>query len=212
MDDLRRLVPGYFYHIYNRGNNRENLFQEPDNYRYFLACWLQHIHPVAETYAYALLKNHFHVLVCIRPLPALLQLTHMAACANDPTQLSNRLSRCFSNCFNAYAKAMNKRYQRSGSLFQERFRRKLVMEEDYLTGVILYIHFNALRHRLVNKRQRYPFTSYEALLSDKPTRLQRQKVLGLFGGRNAFVEAHQRYCENLLLKKIIFEKEDDDEE
>jgi len=212
MDDLRRLVTGYFYHIYNRGNNRENLFLEPENYRYFLQCWLQYVHPIAETYAYALLKNHFHSLIRIRPLPELMLLPSINVRTNDPSYLSNKLSKCFSNCFNAYAKAINKRYQRSGSLFQERFRRKLIMENDYLSDVILYIHTNALKHGMVKRGELYPHTSYSPLLSGQPTRLQRQKVFGIFGGREAFVIAHQRYSENLVLKKIIFESEDDDRE
>lgn len=211
MDDLRKLVPGHFYHIYNRGNNREDIFPAPDNYWYFLQCWQKHIHPIAETFAYALLKNHFHALVCIRPLPELVQWPNISVKANDPVHLSNKLSKCFSNLFNAYAKAINKRFGRTGSLFQERFRRKLIMEEDYLADVILYIHANALKHGFVGREALYPHTSYPALLSDKPTRLQRQKVLGIFGGRKAFVEAHRRYSENILLKKIILERVDDDD-
>lgn len=210
MDDLRKLVPGHFYHLYNRGNNREDIFPEPENYRYFLQLWLKHIHPIAETFAYALLKNHFHVLVYIRPLPDLLLLPSITTKANEPIYLSNKLSRCFSNFFNAYAKAVNKRYGRTGSLFQERFRRKLVMEEDYLTDVILYIHTNALKHGLASGEAVYNHTSYPSLLSEKHTHLPRQKVLGLFGGRGAFVAAHERYSENVQLKKLILESEEDD--
>ena len=57
---------GAYYHIYNRGINRENVFREERNYRYFLELYAKHIEPVAETYAYCLLKNHFHVLVRTR--------------------------------------------------------------------------------------------------------------------------------------------------
>ena len=60
------LVPGVFYHIYNRGTNRENIFVEERNYGYFLQLYAKHIEPVAKTYAYSLLKNHFHVLARIR--------------------------------------------------------------------------------------------------------------------------------------------------
>ena len=211
MDDLRKLVPGHFYHIYHRGNNKEDIFPEPENFFYFLQLWRRHIHPIADTFTYALLKNHFHALVCVRPLPVLLQLPYISVKANDPVHLSNRLSRCFSNLFNAYAKAINKRHGRTGSLFQERFRRKLIMEEDYLADVILYIHTNPVKHGFVTSEDRYAHTSYHAFLSEKPTLLQRQKVLGLFGGREAFVEAHRQYSENILLKKIMLESENDDD-
>ena len=60
------LQPGEYYHIYNRGNNGETLFREQRNYPYFLKLYTKYIEPVAETYAYCLLKNHFHFLVRIK--------------------------------------------------------------------------------------------------------------------------------------------------
>lgn len=106
---------------------------------YFLQGWQKHIHPIAETFAYALLKNHFQALVDIWPLPVLLQLPYISVKANEPEHLSNKPSKWFSNFFNAYAKAINKRYGCTGSLFQERFRRRRIMEEDNLAEVGLYI-------------------------------------------------------------------------
>ena len=61
------LEPGKFYHIYNRGNNGENIFIAERNYAYFLNLYAKHIEPVAETFGYCLLRNHFHVLARIRP-------------------------------------------------------------------------------------------------------------------------------------------------
>lgn len=55
-----------YYHIYNRGNNRENIFQEDRNYWHFLKLYLHHIEPIAQTFAYCLLRNHFHLLVKIK--------------------------------------------------------------------------------------------------------------------------------------------------
>ena len=60
------LMPGVHYHIYNRGTNRENVFIEERNYAYFLRLYSKYIEPVAETYAYCLLRNHFHVFARIR--------------------------------------------------------------------------------------------------------------------------------------------------
>ena len=56
---------GQYYHIHNRGNNGEVLFREQRNYSYFLNLYARYIEPVAETYAYCLMSNHFHLLVCI---------------------------------------------------------------------------------------------------------------------------------------------------
>ena len=54
------------YHIYDRGNNRQDIFLEDRNYRYFLQLYARYVEPVADTYAYCLLRNHFHLLVRIR--------------------------------------------------------------------------------------------------------------------------------------------------
>ncbi len=60
------LQQGVYYHIYNRGNNRQDIFLETRNYAYFLKLYATYIAPIADTYAYCLLKNHFHLMVRIR--------------------------------------------------------------------------------------------------------------------------------------------------
>src|SRR4051812_26901115 len=114
------LEPGKFYHIYNRGNNKENLFREERNYFYFLNLWSKHIFPIAETFAYCLLPNHFHFAVRIRGEEDLL--------SRQTSQVSKTCEvlckQAFSNFFNAYTKTINSTYKRTGSLFQERFKRK----------------------------------------------------------------------------------------
>src|SRR3982751_6807851 len=104
------LEAGKIYHIYNRGNNRENIFREERNYPYFLSLWKNHVHPIVETFAYSLLPNHFHMVVRIR----------YEKLNNGHTihTVEKKVSRHFSNFFNAYAKSINKAYERRGSLFQ----------------------------------------------------------------------------------------------
>jgi REP element-mobilizing transposase RayT len=57
------LQPGQFYHIYNRGINSEVLFKHPDYYTEFLELYAKYINPVADTLAYCLMSNHFHLLI-----------------------------------------------------------------------------------------------------------------------------------------------------
>jgi hypothetical protein len=59
---------GHYYHVYNRGINRQNLFIEDRNFRYFLELYAKHITPIAHTFAYCLLYNHFHFLVRIKTI------------------------------------------------------------------------------------------------------------------------------------------------
>jgi hypothetical protein len=55
-----------YFHVYNRGINGETLFREPENYKHFLRLYEKYIDPVAETFAWCLLKNHFHLLLRIK--------------------------------------------------------------------------------------------------------------------------------------------------
>ncbi len=59
------LEKGKFYHIFNKGRRGENLFRENENYAFFLRLYEKYIESIAETYAWVLLGNHFHLLVKI---------------------------------------------------------------------------------------------------------------------------------------------------
>ena len=60
------LIGGNFYHIYNRGIDRCDIFRDNDSYKYFLGLYDKFISHVADTYAWVLMKNHFHFLVRIK--------------------------------------------------------------------------------------------------------------------------------------------------
>ncbi len=62
------LLHDNFYHIYNRGNNHENLFRSEDNYIYFPEQYIKHVSTIAETYTWVLMRNHFHFLVRIKSI------------------------------------------------------------------------------------------------------------------------------------------------
>jgi len=63
---MESLVPNTCYHIFNHANGFENVFEEPENYRYFMEKYVDYICPIAETYAYCLMPNHFHLVIRIR--------------------------------------------------------------------------------------------------------------------------------------------------
>jgi putative transposase len=104
------LEPGKYYHIYNRGNNGANIFIEERNYTYFMNLYARYIVPVADTFAYCLLRNHFHIGVRIK---------------EDLTGLKNP-GQQFSNFFNAYSKGLNRAYGRTGSVFESRLSSNVV--------------------------------------------------------------------------------------
>jgi putative transposase len=190
------LQPDQYYHIYNRGNNGETLFREQRNYPYFLRLYAKYIEPVAETYAYCLLKNHFHFLVRIKVVET--------GPVSETGPVLNP-SRQFNNLFIAYAKAFNKAYDRTGSLFESPFKRKLVDSDRYFTHLVAYIHRNPVKHGFVDDCHDWPYSSYRAVLSTKPTRVQRESVLDWFGGRPGFEEAHTLEVEEGVIEALIVE-------
>ncbi len=177
------------YHIFNRGINGQNLFLEDRNYRHFLKLYTHHIEPVADTYAYCLLPNHFHLLVRVET-EAEQRAYHDETLKVSEIFRVSSASQGFGNLFNAYTKAMNQAYQRTGSLFEHPFHRLLVTTDAYFTQLVVYIHQNPQRHGLIDDFRRWPYSSYGALRADAPTRLKRDTVLARFGGIDALAAAH----------------------
>jgi putative transposase len=200
MQSHEALAADRFYHIFNRGNNREDLFRADKDYRRFLTLYAHHIAPVAETYAYCLMRNHFHVLVKVRPSAAL---DHDPD--RTPAQFRAKLdpSRGFSNLFNAYAKHFNYAYDRSGSLFEERFKRIHVDSERYLTHLIAYIHRNPEKHGFVPDFREWPWSSYNSMLATRPTRLRREEVMEWFGSAEIYKEFHSRTAGERVMRALI---------
>jgi len=180
------LEPNKFYHVYTRGNNKECIFKEEENFYYFLQLYRKYISPYTDTYAYCLLPNHFHLLIRVKEVEKLEILNPESGEVYDVN-----LQRQFSHLLNAYTKAINKRYNRTGSLFQERFKRKEVTSEVYFTRLIYYIHFNPQHHGLLHDFSDWPYSSYHSLLSKSKTTLERDEVLNWFGNRDLYRKFHE---------------------
>ena len=167
---------GRYYHLYNRGNNRQKIFFEEDNYVFFLERFASYLLPHADVFAYTLMPNHFHFFIRV----------------ND----ADRFQKGTKNLFISYSKAINSRYNRVGHLFQGRYKLKEVTDNAHFTRLITYIHQNAFAAKLVEEIEGYKYSSYRSYLSTKPSLLQRQEVLDWFGGLQGFVEDHK-----IIIKK-----------
>jgi len=188
------LQHGKYYHVYNRGNNRENVFIKERNYHYFLELYVKYVVPIANTFAYCLLRNHFHFLLQIKDLSGL----------RRPDR-SKKPSQYFSNLFNAYTKAINKTYNRTGSLFQRPFGRIEVTSDDYFAGLVIYIHQNSQKHGFVDDFRTWPYSSYRAILSTKPTHVQRDDVLEWFDNANNFVASHRQEVAESQIAPLVLD-------
>ena len=189
--EIDEIEEGYFYHIYNRGNNSEKIFFSEENYAYFLKLLTKYIFPVADIYAYCLLNNHFHILVRIKEKNEIEINKLKFSTVEKPKEVS--ASRQFSHFLNAYSQAVNKKYARTGSLFEKRFERKRISDNHYLRQVILYINTNPLKHNLVEKSEDYKWSSYNSHISNAKTKLKRKEVIELFDDVDNFVLCHKNY-------------------
>jgi putative transposase len=199
------MLPSTFYHVYNRANGNENLFPQEKNYSFFLEKFTHHINPVADTYAYCLMPNHFHFLLRIKEEEELRK--HFSAAGKTSKVFENLgglVSQHFSNLFNSYTKAFNKTYDRKGSLFSPNFKQKEITSEAYLTNVIHYIHANPVHHGFVKDLYDWPHSSVHAYLTQKKTALKREEVIQWFGGSQEFSLYHQRPIEQIMMLEMEF--------
>jgi putative transposase len=171
-----------YYHIYNRGSNRENIFLEDRNYMHFFRLYLKYIEPIADTYAYCLLRNHFHLLIRTKAVKEIRKTLKVPK--------NFKISTSFSNFFNAYAKSINQAYGRVGSLFQHPFGRAPLSESNPFERVVIYIHQNPQKHGFVERFSDWKYSSYHSLLANGPTHLDREEVFSRFGGRELFIQSH----------------------
>lgn len=88
---------------------------------------------------------------------------------------------------------------RTGSLFEKPFHRIPVTTEKYFRQLIIYIHTNPVHHGFTDNFKDYPWSSYGTILSLKPSKLCRDKVIGWFDGKANFIEAHRQEINYLNL-------------
>jgi REP element-mobilizing transposase RayT len=197
MREIVSIEKGCYYHIYNRGINGEDIFKEARNYEYFLKRWEKYIEPIAETYAYCLLKNHFHALVYVKDEDVFVEID------NIKKQLIPALQ--FSHFFNSYAQSINKAYSRTGALFEHPFKRKIIDNETYFSKVIAYIHINPQKHGFIEDYRFYTHSSYGFITKDQPSFIKKDKLNSWFTGRKGFESFHQIFEEKQEDKFLYIE-------
>ena len=163
---------GKYYHLYNRGNNKEKIFLDEENYLFFLSKFKKYLMPNVDVFAYCLMPNHFHFFI---------RINHLSA-----------FEKGIKNFFISYAKAINKKYDRVGSLFQGRYKISEIEPDGYFTRMTTYIHQNPRKAGFVVNLEDYKFSSYAAhLYPNQKSLLQRKEVLDWFGGINNFIKYHE---------------------
>jgi putative transposase len=190
---LEVITPDCTYHIFNRANGNEKLFLSNENYRYFLQQYMSYIQPIADTFCYCLMPNHYHFLVRIKSeneLENYFRLTFPKFETLEKLPIEKLLSKQFSNLFSSYTQAFNKQQNRMGSLFMKNFKRIKVTDEHYRQKLVHYIHINPLEAQLCNTLEDWKYSSYSALISTTKTQLKRDEVLEWFDDIENFKYVH----------------------
>jgi REP element-mobilizing transposase RayT len=186
------LVPGGFYHIYNRANADDLLFTEEREFKLFLQKYFLYSNCIFKTHGYCLLSNHFHFLVQVRFEP---DLERNIGRFKDDKSRSNYMAQHLGNFFNWYATYFNKSHSRKGSLFIHTFHRKSIKDQLYLNQVLCYIHANPVKAGLCKNLHEWKHSSFREYVG-KPDHIflnNIKQTLEWFDGIENFKKAHRQY-------------------
>ncbi len=228
---------GSFYHIYNRGNNKQPIFFEKKNYQHFLKRFDKYLSAFVDVYAYCLMPNYFHFLIMVKEF---LETQDYRSFKNPASQIAPAkttvvspetgvhqdyrsfknpasqivpakttvvsIEKAFKTFFMAYAKGINNVYNRTGALFQQKFRKKEITDDGYFTSIIQYIHANPIAAGLCGSYEDWEFSSYNAIIGTTPTKVKREEVIEWFGSKEIFIKVHQeRELEREQIRRFLFD-------
>ena len=145
----RIIIPDAFYHILNRGNNKEVIFIDDVDFIFFLQQVKKYKEKFGvKIYHYCIMPNHYHFLV--------------------KSQISNDLIKFVHAIMFIYAQHMQRKYNKIGHIWQGRYKSSLIEKEDYLLRCGYYIEDNSRRAKLVKELKDWPWSSYHFYAYGKP--------------------------------------------
>lgn len=148
----RLTVAGYPHHIIQRGNNRQSIFADRADYELLLELLDENARKFhVAIHAYVLMSNHFHVLATPETTEGIPQMMQAVG--------------------RRYVRVFNQRWQRTGTLWEGRYRSTLIQAERYLLACMVYIDLNPVRAGLVGDPADYPWSSYLHLVGRRSDRL-----------------------------------------
>jgi len=132
--------PGALFHVISRGNQRQRIYKDDEDHRRFETLLGQAVkrHGL-KLYAYVLMPNHFHLLLEVGRTP---------------------LAKAMQSLLYRYTRHYNRRYRKSGHLFQGRYRAIVCDRDSYLMELIRYLHLNPVRGGMVSEPSRYLWSSH----------------------------------------------------
>lgn len=165
-----------FYHVYNRGLNKQTIYTDADDYQKFLSILADLKTKLGfdlQIYTYVLMPNHFHLLIQTLKTPL----------ATIMRSLTVR-----------YVLYFNRKYERVGIMFQNRFKSKLCQKDRYFLGASRYIHLNPIAAGLAADLASYPWSSYQELFGNSDRHIiDKVEVKRLIGESHKEQDEYKRF-------------------
>lgn len=182
-----------FYHVFNRGINKQSIFLSKDDYQFFLkklhGIGKQYDHSI---YAYCLMPNHFHISIQTRKVP---------------------ISKIMSSLATSYSMYFNRIYNHFGPVFQNRFKSILVQDDAYFLKLSQYIYLNPVKAGLVDNPLLYPYSSIREALGREGLYFLDEDIVRLIGEAKGSQKEYERFVlaglkEDFSEVEKLFEKEE----
>lgn len=174
-------TPDYYYHIADRGNRRDPLFQNTTDFQAFFRI-LQRLHEEIpfEITSYCLMTNHYHLQLRSPEIP---------------------LPKLMSYLNKRYANYYNTRYHLTGHVFEKRYYDKMIVDPVGMYEVSRYIHWNPVEANIVSRPEDYPWSSYHLFKNPNavpPSFIKMEHLLNIFEGTAE--ERKVKYCKSVELE------------
>lgn len=180
------------YHVILRGNNRQVIFKDTQDYKMFLYVLKEYKAKIHfKIFAYCLMSNHIHLLI-----------------KEGDVGVDEMMKRIGIK----YVKWYNKKYERCGYLFQNRYKSEPVEDEEYFKTVFRYIHQNPLHAKLEKTVGEYPWSSFWHYAGQlKSTLAETQEMFSYFGGEQALLEFLREDSKEVCMEDYNIKTLSDDE-
>ncbi len=196
----------HIYHIYNQGNNRQNIFFSKENYIFFLRKMKEFILPYADIMAWCLMPNHFHWMVYVRETTISIDTDNFnsrgATLSRTPTQTT--FNKSIGILLASYTRAINKQENTTGSLFRDKTKAECLTqingitpsfyntssgasifipnhEKEYPQVCFNYIHQNPVKAGLVKEAEDWEFSSFQDICGLRNGKLINRDRISEFG-------------------------------
>ena len=213
-------IPGQYYHFYQRGNNRQTVFFERENYLYFLRGVKKYLINRMDVLVYCLMPTHYHFLVRIKmpdqtsapsQTSEVLKTSEVSRAEevsrgelSDYKETTREVSLAMQKLGISYTKAINKRFNRSGTLFQSQFQAKTINNYDHLLTLSLYIHANPVKDGLTALPENWEYSNYREWVNLRTGSLvDRQFIADHFGSPREYQSQLMEYIQTRFLPEDV---------